>query len=170
VTVDTCTSQLLYEIQGPYYFNSDVTAVLPEIWFEQLSTNRVAVHGVKALPPPPTTRVGITARGGFQAEVHWFLTGLDIPEKARMLEAQLRHSLAPHSDKFSLLTFSTLGTPQPNADSQNAATVLFRVFPQARKVEDLIPQIFLRPVIDNIMQGYPGATFHLDFRLGLPKP
>lgn len=170
VTVDTCTSQLLYEIQGPHYFNSDVTAVLPEIWFEQLSTNRVAVHGVKALPPPPTTKVGITARGGFQAEVHWFLTGLDIPSKARMLEAQLRHNLLPYSSKFSLLTFSTLGTPDPNATSQNAATVVFRVFAQARKIEDLMPQKFLRPVIDNIMQGYPGATFHLDFRLGLPKP
>lgn len=170
VTVDTCTSQLLYEIQGPHYFNSDVTAVLPDIGFEQLSTNRVAVHGVRALPPPPTTKVGITARGGFQAEVHWFLTGLDIPEKARMLEAQLRHNLSPHSDKFSLLSFSTLGTPEANADSQNSATVLFRVFVQASRLEDLMPQNFLRPVIDNIMQGYPGATFHLDFRLGLPKP
>jgi hypothetical protein len=170
LTVDTCTSQLLYEIQGPCYLNSDVTAVLPEIWFEQLSTNRVALHGVKSLPPPPTTKVGITARGGFQAEVHWFLTGLDIPEKARMLEAQLRHILAPYSDNFSLLSFSTLGTAEPDADSQNAATVVFRVFAQTRKVENLMPQKFLRPVIDNIMQGYPGATFHLDFRLGLPKP
>lgn len=35
VTVDTCTSQLLYEIQGPWYFNSDVTAVLDGIHFEQ---------------------------------------------------------------------------------------------------------------------------------------
>lgn len=98
VTVDTCTAQLLYEIQGPHYFNSDVTAVLTELWFEQISTNRVALYGVKALPPPPTTKVGLTARGGYQAEVHWFLTGLDIPEKARMLEAQLRHNLRPHSE------------------------------------------------------------------------
>jgi Acyclic terpene utilisation family protein AtuA len=67
VTVDTCTSQLLYEIQGPWYFNSDVTAVLNEISFEQLSSNRVALHGVCSLPPPPTTKVGLTARGGFQA-------------------------------------------------------------------------------------------------------
>lgn len=170
VTVDTCTAQLLYEIQGPHYYNSDVTAVLPDIRFEQLSQNRVALHSVKALPPPPTTKVGITARGGFQAEVHWFLTGLDIPDKARMLEAQLRHSLRPYSDKFSLLTFTILGTVDPSATSQNPATVLFRVFVQARQAESLAPQKFLRPVIDNIMQSYPGATFHLDFRLGLPKP
>ena len=114
--------------------------MLPEIWFGQIAINRAAVHGVKALPPPPTTKVGITARGGFQAEIHCFLTGLDIPEKARMLESQLRKILAPYSNKFSLLSFSTLSTPEMDADSQNAATVLFRVFVQARKVEDLMPQ------------------------------
>jgi hypothetical protein len=65
ITVDTCTSQLLYEIQGPWYYNSDVTAVLNEISFEQLSSNRIVLHGVRSLPPPPTTKVGITTRGGF---------------------------------------------------------------------------------------------------------
>src|ERR1700743_2890351 len=109
VTVDTCTSQLLYEIQGPWYFNSDVTAVLDKIWFEQLSTDRVAVHGVQALPPPPTTKLGITARGGFQAEAGCFITGLKPREKARMTEAQPRKGLKPYSDKFTTLSFSVLG-------------------------------------------------------------
>jgi len=70
VTVDTCKAQLLYEIQGPWYYNSDVTAVLDQISFEHLDTNRVALKGVKAEAPPPTTKIGITAKGGYQAEVH----------------------------------------------------------------------------------------------------
>ena len=170
VTVDTCSSQLVYEIQGPWYYNSDVTAVLDELWFEQVGANRVALHGVKALPPPPTTKVGLTARGGFQAEAMYFMTGLDVPAKARMLEAQLRKGLAPYSDKFTMLSFSILGTAGVDADNQNAATATFRIFAQAREVGDIIPAKFLRPIIDNIMQGYPGSTFHLDFRQGLPKP
>jgi Acyclic terpene utilisation family protein AtuA len=170
VTVDTCSSQLVYEIQGPWYYNSDVTAVLDSIWFEQLGANRVALRGVKALPPPPTTKVGLTARGGFQAEAMYFMTGLDVQAKARMLEAQLRKSLAPYSNKFSMLSFSVLGTPGVDADNQNAATAVFRIFAQAPEVGDIIPGKFLRPIIDNIMQGYPGSTFHLDFRQGLPKP
>ena len=170
VSVQTLSAQLLYEIQGPWYYNSDVTAILSEIWFEQLETDRVAVRGVRSAPPPPTTKVGLTARGGFQAEVAWFLTGLAIQDKARMLEAQLRRNLAPYSSSFSLLSFSVLGSAEPDADNQNAATATFRVFAQARKLEDILPQKFLRPIIDNIMQGYPGATFHLDFRQGMPKP
>ena len=85
VSSQTCTSQLLYEIQGPWYYNSDVTAVLDGIWFEQLGPDRVALRGVKGELPPSTTKVGLTAKGGYQAEVHWFPCGLDIPEKARML-------------------------------------------------------------------------------------
>ena len=170
VTIDTCTSQLLYEIQGPWYYNSDVTAVLDEIYFEQLSSNRVALRGVRSLPPPPTTKVGITARGGFQAEASYFLTGLDIPAKARMLEAQLRRGLAPYTLNYTTLSFSVLGSAAPDADNQNSATAVFRIFVQARESSSIAPQKFLRPIIDNIMQGYPGSTFHLDIRQGIPKP
>ena len=170
VSIHTCSSQLLYEIQGPWYFNSDVTAVLDQIWFEQLAADRVAVRGVQALPPPPTTKVGITARGGFQAETWYFMTGLHVKEKARMTEQQLRNGLKPYSDKFTNLSFTVLGTPGEDADNQNAATAVFRIFAQAKESEDIAPAKFLRPSIDNIMQSYPGGTFHLDFRQGIPKP
>jgi len=170
VSVDTCTSQLLYEIQGPWYFNSDVTAVLDELWFEQLSTDRVALRGIKSGLPPPTTKVGITAKGGYQAEVHWFLVGLDIDAKARMIESQIRRELKPYAHRFTKLTFTTNGSSPDNPTNQNSATVDFRVFAQAPDAEDLTPEKFLRPCIDPIMEGYPGATFHLDLRQGFPKP
>ncbi|KAF7528195.1 hypothetical protein PCG10_001484 [Penicillium crustosum] len=169
VTVDTCTSQLLYEIQGPWYFNSDVTAVLDGIHFSQRGVNRVAVHGVRSGPPPPTTKLGITARGGFQAEAWWFLTGLDIEAKARMLEAQIRQLLSPYSDKYTSLNFDLLGSSLSDPHSQNRATVPLRIVVQARNAEDLAPTRFLKPITDNIMQGYPGATFHLDMRQGFPR-
>lgn len=170
VTIDTCSSQLLYEIQGPKYHNSDVTAVLDGIWFEQIGRDRVLLNGVKGVPPPPTTKIGITARGGFQAEAYYFLTGLHTEDKAKMLEAQLRRGLAPYSAKFTTLSFDVLGSPAIDADNQNAATVTFRAFAQAKSADDIVPRKFLRPIIDNVMQGYPGATFHLDFRQGIPKP
>jgi hypothetical protein len=164
------TNSRVYEIQGPWYYNSDVTAVLDEVWFEQLGQDRVALRGVKALPPPPTTKVGCTALGGYQAEALYFLTGLDVPAKARMLEAQLRLALLPYSHNYSLLSFRVIGAAAPDSDNQDGATAIFRVFAQAKRDEDVAPPKFLRPVIDNIMQCYPGGTFHLDFRQGIPKP
>ncbi|OJD22522.1 hypothetical protein ACJ73_06130 [Blastomyces percursus] len=170
VTVDTCTSQLLYEIQGPWYFNSDVTAILDGIYFEQLSTNRVAVCGVKADLPPPTTKVGITARGGYQAQASYFMVGLDIPAKTRMLEAQIRRLLAPHSKNYTVLDFSLLGSVPDDPRDQNSATTTFRILAQAPQEEHLAPAKFMKLIFDNIMQGYPGATFDLDRRQGVPKP
>lgn len=170
VSTQTCSSQLLYEIQGPWYYNSDVTAVLDKIFFEQIGTDRVALRGVKGALPPPTTKTGLTAKGGYQAESHWFLCGLDIEQKARMLEAQIRCLLKPHSHNFSKLEFTLHGTAAENARNQNAATVELRIFVQALKKSDIVPGKFLRNTIDGIMQGYPGATIHMDMRQGFPKP
>jgi Acyclic terpene utilisation family protein AtuA len=170
VSIDTCKAQLLYEIQGPWYYNSDVTALLPDIYFEQVGIDRVRVRGVAGDAPPPTTKIGITAKGGFQVELHYALVGLDIDAKARMLEAQIRGEMGTKIDRYSVLDFTTNGCPAEDPDDQNAATVDFRILAQALDSKDLEVENFLRPVIDSIMQSYPGATFHYDFRTGVPKP
>jgi hypothetical protein len=47
VNIATVASQLLYEIQGPYYYNSDVTAHIENVKLEQVGENAVKVSGVK---------------------------------------------------------------------------------------------------------------------------
>jgi hypothetical protein len=46
VTVDTCKAQLLYEIQGPLYYNPDVVAVLDSIVIKEEGHNRVYVESL----------------------------------------------------------------------------------------------------------------------------
>lgn len=58
VTVDSVTSQLLYEIQGPLYYSSDMVAQLEGIKMEQVGEDQVRIWGIKGLPPPDTTKVG----------------------------------------------------------------------------------------------------------------
>ncbi|KAF4556987.1 Hypothetical protein D9617_1g088690 [Elsinoe fawcettii] len=167
VSRDTCRTQLVYELQGKRYYNSDVVAVLDQIKIEERADNVVYVHNVGFEKPPPTTKVGITARGGFQAEAHYFLTGLDIPEKVILLERQLRTVLG--KGDFSLLKFTTTGTCQENPASQDAATVDFRIFAQSRTEAALSPAKFLRPIFNIVMSTYPGATFAVDSRQAVPK-
>lgn len=126
------------------------------------------VFNVKSRPPPPTTKIGITARGGFQAEAHYFLCGLDIEEKAALLERQIRHLL--DESQYHTLRFRTNGSCPSDPSSQDAATVDLRIFAQARKEEALSVAQFLRPCTDTIMQSYPGATFAVDTRQASPKP
>ncbi|KAF2014072.1 DUF1446-domain-containing protein [Aaosphaeria arxii CBS 175.79] len=168
VTVETCKAQLLYEIQGPYYYNSDVVAILDKIKIKQVGTNRVRVTNVGSIKPPPTTKVGLTAKGGFQAEAHYFVCGLDIEEKAAMLESQVRVAL--DETKYHCLKFRVNGRCPEDPYTQDAATVDVRIFAQSRDESALSINNFFRPVTDTIMQSYPGATFAVDARQAIAKP
>lgn len=123
---------------------------------------------VGGLKPPPTTKVGITAQGGYQAEAHYFLCGLDIEEKSQLLERQVRAGL--DESKYHCLKFRTNGRCPTNPESQDAATVDVRIFAQSKDQTALSTKNFFRPVTDTIMQSYPGATFAVDARQAVPKP
>jgi hypothetical protein len=56
VNIATVASQLLYEIQGPLYYNSDVTASIENMVIKEIGKNQVHVSGVRGLPPPSTTK------------------------------------------------------------------------------------------------------------------
>jgi hypothetical protein len=86
ISVGSVASQLLYEIQGPQYYGSDVVAVLEDINMVQEGKDRVLVSGIKGKPPPTTTNVGITATGGYQAEFKFFFVSLDLEQKAEWTE------------------------------------------------------------------------------------
>lgn len=167
LSVGTATSQLLYEIQGPLYYGSDVVACLEGIQMRQTAKDQVHVSGVQGRPPPTTTKVGITARGGYQAEFHYYLCGLDLKEKAQWTERQIRHSMGKHLAKFSCLKFSLNGWSQVDPENQDVATVDFRIFVQTRD-NDLLGVGsmvgFQRWCMENFLQSAPGASIENDLR------
>jgi hypothetical protein len=159
VTSETVVSQLVYEISGPLYYNSDVVAQLENIKVEQVAENRVLVTGIKGTAPPPTTRMGLTAHGGYQAEFHFYLVGLDIEEKCQWMEEQIRHSMGEKLiKKFSLLKFHRHGTSPSNPSSQEFATVDFRIFAQASDPDVFrvdAPDGFSRRILETVLQSVP---------------
>jgi len=87
VSIGTVTSQILYEIGGPEYFGPDVTTRFDTIQLEQMAPDRVWVHGVQGEAPPETLKVCMNRSGGFRNDMRVGLTGLDIEEKAGLIEA-----------------------------------------------------------------------------------
>lgn len=178
VNIATVASQLLYEIQGPLYYNSDVTASIEDIVIKEVGPNRVHVSGTKGLPAPATTKVGITAKGGWQAEFHFYLTGLDIKEKAAMVERQTRALMGEHVKKFSCLKFMVAGDVPSDPQTQEEATVDMRIFAQTRDPGVLSGENFVdsdrgsfaRFCIENLLQGYPGSTMAPDMRTAIGRP
>jgi hypothetical protein len=163
ISTETVISQLVYEISGPLYYNSDVVAHLTDIQITQISEDKVHVSGVKGSAPPPTTRVGVTAHGGYQAEFHFYLVGLDIEEKCQWMEEQARHSIGNELiKKFSLLEFQIHGTSVVDAKSLEVAAVDFRIIAQTQDRELLNPNIpdgFNRFIMETVLQSCPVSLF-----------
>jgi hypothetical protein len=94
VSVGTVTAQLLYEITGPRYLNPDVTSRFDSVRLDQIGPDRVSISGVRGEAPPPTSKVCINLVAGTKATLSFPLVGLDIPEKAALLERTLAPVLA----------------------------------------------------------------------------
>jgi hypothetical protein len=156
-----------------WYYNCDVVAELSGMKMTQVGEDAVHVSGVKGLPPPPTTKVGITAPAGFQAEWHIYLCGLDVKEKCRATEDQIRYAIGDNISKFTTLKFHQNGTSPVDARNQDLSTVDFRIFAQSRDPEVLRPDIpngFNRWVTEVFLQSVPGASLSNDLRQVVPKP
>ncbi|RJQ66958.1 DUF1446 domain-containing protein [Pseudonocardiaceae bacterium YIM PH 21723] len=133
VTVDTVTAQLVYEIQGPRYLNSDVTVHLDDVRLAQLGPDRVAVSGVIGSPPPPTTKVAVFGQIGYSSVNTVYVTGLQVSEKIDLLRAQVTRDLPVGVE----VEFTRIGEVGADPDTQWDATVALRVMAVAKDMEAL---------------------------------
>lgn len=166
VTVDTCTGQLLYEIQGVHYLNPDVTARIDGASLQQVGKDRVHLSGIIGLPPPNTSKLSICILGGLQAEICGYAAGPDIDFKFKLLKDQVLRQIK--AEDFSTFSIEKYGTSIIDPKSQRESTVTFRMFAQSHKREAFMQ--FKRAIFYNGMQGYCGLHLNMDWRTMEPKP
>lgn len=146
VTPDIVKCQVLYELQGNIYLNSDVKADITHVQIQDESANRVYVHGVKGYPPPPTTKLAVFYRAGYQCEVSINATGYATSKKYDLQEAQLRTKLADWDvlKDLDVIEFQRLGEPKENPNGQLESTTSMRILAQAKnqKTLQMIPAAF----------------------------
>ncbi|KAI1175270.1 hypothetical protein F4777DRAFT_550798 [Nemania sp. FL0916] len=169
VTEEVVKCQLLYELQGNIYLNSDVKADLKNVEIRQIGRNRVHVRGAKGYPPPPTTKLAVFYRGGWQGEHTINATGYNTKYKYDLQETQLRKQLEEWGvmKDIDLLEFQRVGVPRENPRSQLEATTSLRIFVQAQRAETV--RFVHRAFWYNFMQHFPGMNGTLDARM-LAKP
>ncbi|KAI9021368.1 hypothetical protein DFJ74DRAFT_121882 [Hyaloraphidium curvatum] len=162
VTTDTVLAQIVYEIQGRYYLNPDATVDLSTVHLEQVGKDRVRIHGIKGLPPPPTTKVGINIFGGYELELYTGAVGLDVDIKFETLKKQVLADVADipvgtgSADGFDFVKFELIGRPMGNPVDENAATSLVRITAQA---PERLALMRLRKVAsEQFLRGFPGYT------------
>jgi hypothetical protein len=162
VTADTVTAQLLYEIGEPAYLNADVTTHLDTAQLTDLGDDRVEIRGVRGSAPPATTKVAVTAVGGWQNSVILALTGNDLDAKAALVERSVQRYLdaAGGVDAFAI---DRIGQAQPDPASQNAGTQLLRIAVQGSK--DAAGRAFSSRMVELALSSYPGL-----YALSPPQP
>jgi hypothetical protein len=170
VTADTVKCQLLYELQGHIYLNSDVAADISGIRVREVAKDRVHVAGVRGYPPPPTTKLAVFYRGGYRCEILVNASGYATNHKWDIQEAQIRGTLKKWGvlDKLDVLDFQRVGTPMENPDSQLASTTYMRIFAQAKTHN--AARVLLGAFAQNFMAHFAGMHQSLDWRNAAPRP
>jgi hypothetical protein len=136
-SIGTVTSQLLYEIDSPRYLGPDVVSRFDTISLEQLGRDRVRVSGVRGEPPPATLKVSMNEWGGFRHDVNVALTGLDIEEKAGLIEDAFWVACPYQPDDFASVTTRLVRTDKIDPASNEEAAAQWRLTlkdPDERKV------------------------------------
>ncbi|KAL6160070.1 hypothetical protein ACJQWK_09319 [Exserohilum turcicum] len=169
VTVDTCKSQLVYELQGNIYLNSDVKAYLDDIEMQEIGKDRVQVRGVRGAPPPPTTKLAIFYKGGYEMQLLVNATGYAVEQKFNLFKRQIEYFVGKDNlDKLDTFDLQCIGNPGSDPRNQNESTVYFRVFAQAGDAATLDP---LRKLLLKIsLKHFHGYHSSLDHRTSIPRP
>ncbi len=154
VTRDTVTAQLLYEVQSTRYLGPDVTVDLTSVELTEVGPDRVAITGVCGEPPPELLKVGVNELGGYRNSVELVLTGLEVEEKAAWVREQLTAALDPAP---ATVVWSPLTRPEPDADTEEAASVLLRCTVQDPSPEP-VGRSFTAAAVELALASYPGFT------------
>ena len=127
VSIGTVTSQLLYEIAGPAYYGPDVTTRFDTIQLDPIEKNRVRMHGIKGQPPPETLKVCINRAGGFRNDMNVCLTGLDIEEKAELIQKAFWRACPFAPDDFESVKIRLMRSDHPDPQSNEEAVAILKI-------------------------------------------
>ena len=127
VSIGTVTSQLLYEIASPLYLGPDVSARFDTVHLEQLAPDRVRISGTKGEPPPPTLKVAMNEIGGYRKDLNVAITGLDIEQKAQLVEEAFWIACPFAPEDFESVTTRLIRTDKPDPATNEEAVALWRL-------------------------------------------
>jgi hypothetical protein len=157
VSVGTVTAQLLYEIAGPDYPNTDVVARFDTIQLDQDAPDRVRVTGTRGLPAPKDVKVSLNLLGGWRNTMTFVLTGLDIEAKAALTLKTMAEKLGG-TEQFADYETLLIRTDKPDAATNAEASAQLRITVKDSD-QSKVGRAFADAATELALAGYPG--FHL---------
>ena len=154
VSVGTVTAQLLYEIGGHHYPNTDVVARFDTIEVAEIGRDRVRLSGTRGLPAPRDVKVCLNLLGGWRNTMTFVLTGLDIDAKADLTVRSLADALGG-TDQFAEFDARLIRSDKVDAPVNVEATAQLRVTVKDQDAER-VGRRFSGAATELALAGYPG--------------
>jgi hypothetical protein len=154
VSVGTVTAQLLYEIAGHHYPNTDVVARFDTISVDQDGPDRVQISATRGLPAPEDVKVCLNLLGGWRNSMTFVLTGLDIEEKAALTLRSLKATLGG-AERFAEFDARLIRSDKPDAPINVEATAQLRITVKDAD-PDRVGRSFSSAATELALAGYPG--------------
>ncbi|MFP5487530.1 MAG: acyclic terpene utilization AtuA family protein [Acidimicrobiia bacterium] len=127
VSIGTVTSQLLYEIGSERYLGPDVTTRFDTIELDEVGPDRVRISGTKGEPPPPTLKVAMNELGGYRNDVVVALTGIDVEDKAALVERAFWANLPYDRGDYDSVVTRVVHTGKDDPGTNEEATSQWRL-------------------------------------------
>jgi hypothetical protein len=154
VSVGTVTAQLLYEIGPPQYLNPDVTSLFETISLQQEGPDRVAVSGVKGIPPPADLKVALNYLGGYRNTMTFGIAGLHVKKKAALLQEAIRYAIGGPGS-LQEVDVRLLGNQVEDPATNDEALSYLRVTVKDSD-EEKVGRRFSRAAVELALSHYPG--------------
>ncbi len=157
VSIGTVTSQLLYEIGGPQYLGPDVIAHFDTIHVADVSRDRVRISDTKGSPPPPTLKVAMNELGGYRQDMSIALTGIDIEDKAALVEAGFWAACPYRPEDFASVKTRLVRTDKIDPATNEEAGAAWKLSikdPDERKVGRAVSNAVIELALANIPGFY----------------
>ena len=154
VSLGTVTAQLLYEIGGHHYPNTDVVARFETVEVADLGDDRVRLSGTRGLPAPHDVKVCLNLLGGWRNSMTFVLTGLDIEAKADLTVRSLAAALGG-AGQFAEFDVRLIRSDKVDAVVNAEATAQLRVTVKDGDA-DRVGRRFSGAATELALAGYPG--------------
>ena len=154
VSIGTVTAQLLYEIGGHHYPNTDVVACFDTIELTDVGSDRVLLSGSRGLPAPRDVKVCLNLLGGWRNAMTFVLTGLDIEAKADLTIRSLSHALGG-TGQFAEFDARLIRSDKADAPTNVEATAQLRLTVKDEDA-DRVGRRFSGAATELALAGYPG--------------
>ena len=154
VSTGTVTAQLLYEIAGHHYPNTDVVARFETVEVTDEGDDRVRLSGTKGLPAPRDVKVCLNLLGGWRNTMTFVLTGLDVEAKADLTVRSLAAALGG-TGQFAEFDARLIRSDKVDAPTNVEATAQLRVTVKDGDAER-VGRRFSGAATELALAGYPG--------------